>query len=317
MATFLDLVNKVLEESGKEQNLLDNTTWDSDEAGRRLYPRVKRLVREAWRVIQMSRNEWEFNTGRVTLQLLPSIKFVAMDAVDAPTTYTWVGQSSGVTLTIDQLTPDYLDSVGEGAGNATITIVDPDNRNMVIGETFKSDDDSSTFVYNGAGYHSINEAYTNRVREPRWDTMRLSLDGDKFYPLRVVPYDNYLVTTNTSSIPYAAKDYRGNLVLFAQLKKPALLEFDFDFAPQSLEEYDEVPEGLPAEYHDWIAWEALANLARYDKDPILLGYAQSMVDTYKRRAERNLLPTPTWAASAYNAPRESSPVFTNFYYGRY
>jgi midasin (ATPase involved in ribosome maturation) len=98
----------------------------------------------------------------------------------------------------------------------------------------------------------------------------------------------------------AAKDNVGRLFINKQLTSAFSLRFDFDMAPQTLEAWDDEPEGLPEEYHDWIAWEALANLARYDKDQILLTYAQSMSDVYKRRAERNLLPPITWQPSIYN-----------------
>lgn len=298
MANYLYLVNKVLEESGKELNLLDETTWSSAEAGRRLYPRVKRLVREAWKMIQMRRNEWEFNTGRVTLVLLPKIRFVKMTTSDDPLSYEWTGQSSGVRLIITTTESDYNDSTGQGAGEAVVTFL-TENTNMVVGETFVADLDSSSFVYNGPGSHSLSQGLTNRVREPRWETMKISLDNEKFSSLNIVPFDNYLLTSR-GAMPYAAKDYKGNLVLFTQLKAPALLQFDFDMAPQTLDEWDDTLEGLAEEYHDWIAWEALESLAKYDKDPILLSYAQGMADVYRRRAERNLLPMVSWQASTYD-----------------
>lgn len=300
MADYLYLVNKVLEESGKEQNLLTEDTWDSSEAGRRLYPRVKRLVRESWKMIQMRRNEWEFNTGRITLALQPKIRFVQMSTIAAPEIYEWTGQSSGVRLAIMATESDYNDSTGYGAGEAMVEFL-TDNASMVLGETFVADIDDSSFVYNGPGSHSLNDGLSNRVREPRWETMRLSLDNEKFFPLNIVPFDNYLLTRRGNTT-YVAKDYKGNLVLFAQLKEPALLQFDFDMAPQTLEDWDDTPEGLPEEYHDWIAWEALESLAKYDKDPILLSYAQSMADVYRRRAERNLLPMVSWQASKYDYP---------------
>ncbi len=72
---YLGLVNKVIEEGAAEMDLLQLSTWSSVEAGRRLYPRYKRNVAEAWKMIQMERNEWEFNTDELSTVVNPRIKF--------------------------------------------------------------------------------------------------------------------------------------------------------------------------------------------------------------------------------------------------
>jgi hypothetical protein len=292
---YLDLVNKVLEESGKEQTLLDYSTWDDDLANRRLYPRVKRLVREAWRMLQLSRNEWEFNTGSTTLTLYPSIKYSNMEYTNDMYLYEWVGEKSGVRLQVNDSIPDYDSQYNYGSGIATVAFIDVPTL-PVMYEKFVNDIGES-FIYVGPGSYSINFDKQNRIREPRWETLHISTDNQKYSRLPVMAYT---AIAGRGGQMVAAKDNVGRLFINNQLTSAFSLRFDFDMAPQTLEAGDDEPEGLPEEYHDWIAWEALANLARYDKDPILLTYAQSMSDVYKRRAERNLLPPITWQPSIYN-----------------
>ena len=71
---YLDLCNKVIQESAAEQNELTLDNWDSPEAGRRLYPRIKRLVAEAWKMLQMERDEWEFKSVERSFQVNPRMK---------------------------------------------------------------------------------------------------------------------------------------------------------------------------------------------------------------------------------------------------
>ncbi len=48
---YLGLVNLVIQESAGEINELTPLTWSSPEAGRRVYPRIKRYVAQAWKTI--------------------------------------------------------------------------------------------------------------------------------------------------------------------------------------------------------------------------------------------------------------------------
>lgn len=292
---YLDLVNKVLEESGKEQTLLDDNTWSDDLANRRLYPRVKRLVREAWRMLQLSRNEWEFNTGTATPLFKPTIKYSNMEYTNDMYMHEWVGKKSGSSLQVMDSIPEYGSDYNHGAGIAVVYFENPEVYPVMYEEFVNSVGESFTYV--GPGSYSINFNYQSRIREPRWETLQISTDNQNYVHLPVMAYT---AVAGRGGQMVAAKDNVGRLYINKQLTTSFSLRFDFDMAPQTLEDWDDEPEGLPAEYHDWIAWEALANLARYDKDPILLTYAQSMADVYKRRAERNLLPPITWQPSIYN-----------------
>lgn len=126
--------------------------------------------------------------------------------------------------------------------------------------------------------------------------------------IRYVPWDNWVYTdisynSSTHQAPaFVSQDPKGNLVFYPQTLSPFDINFYYDTAPQELTEPEEVPSLnlLPPEYHDWIAWRALESIARYDKNPDLLGYAQTQSRLYKRKAERNLMPIPSWASNRYS-----------------
>lgn len=310
---YLQLVNKVLDESGKEQNPLDYDSWESAEAGRRLYPRVKRLVREAWKMLQMKRNEWEFNTGEFVTTIYPKLRFVDGHLDDVDDSYilsvpsVWVGRESGVEITITDIhspleSPDDWEQAAAVYGQATFTT--ESTSPPVIGEIFEWQDGPATFEYAGAGSYKL-FPQQGRVRKPRWDTVQAKRPGEGYISLMFVPWDQRLLGGltygNSTTVPlYFSQDYMGDLVFYSQTLQPFTLSFVYDIAPQSLESAEDEPEGLPEEYHEWIAWEALMNLARFDKDPDLFGYAESMATVYRQRAERNLMPIPAWETSRYD-----------------
>lgn len=301
---YLQLVNKVLEESGKEQDQLTYDTWDSPESGRRLYPRVKRLVRESWKMLQMNRNEWKFNSGDAVITITPRLKFVsgANPAGEPAGSSQWTGRSSGAVITITSVATvdgDWVDGDAYGQIEFSTTGTKP----PVVGEVF-DDGADGTFEYTGVGSYSISNG-TTRVREPRWDTVKAKRPGEGYSVLQFIPWTQYVLGGfnygSTSAVPrYFSQDYQGNLVFYTQTLQPFMLSFMYDMAPQELSAAKDVPEGLPEEYHDWIAWEALIDLARFDKDPDLFSYAQSKAVVYRQRAERNLMPLMEWETSRYN-----------------
>lgn len=301
---YLELCNKVLDESGKEQNPLTLLNWSSAEAGRRLYPRVKRLVAEAWKMIQMKRNEWEFNSGEFVMTINPRIRFTDGAATVAPSLGTvWRGAESGVAITvtaIDLIAGAWADGDAYGQVEFTTDATNP----PILGETFEDDGGDGVFEYSDPGSYSLLWG-PGQVREPRWNTFRARRAGDMYNNMVFVPWSNFIVGgltyAHSNTTPYYfSQDYMGNLVFYGQTMQPFQLTFIYDVAPQTLSDPEDTPEGLPAEYHEWIAWQALVNLARFDKDPDLYAYANEQVIVYRQRAERNLMPIVEWAASNYD-----------------
>lgn len=309
---YIQLVNKVIQEGGLEQNELTEDTWDSPEAGRRLYPRIKRAVAEAWKAIQMDRNEWEFSTAELTALMLPRIianNFIG--TVDVGKKYK--GESSGLELTVLNVMYDET-PLNNMAANSSQYIVefsaDGGYNRALIGEKFNEIDpvaDDSSFVYKGRASYRISDI-SEFAREPHWSTFIAYQDDQTPTPVRYIPWENWVYkelsyTTSTRSEPtFVSQDYNGNLVFYPQTLSPFTINFVCDLAPQQLVAFDDSPslKLLPAELHEWIAWEALETIARFDKNPDLLAFANKWTTRYRRKAERSLMPLTSWAANRYN-----------------
>lgn len=309
MSTYLQLCNKVINEGGFEQNELTDLSWGQPEAGRRMYPRVKRAVASAWEDIQMSRNEWEFNNKEITTLIYP--RFLVDGIVSAlPSSgpapgVVYRGVESGLELTVVNVLqgPEsdsfYIDFVSDGSHNRA-----------AFGETFEElspNPGDSSFEYVGRGAYRLRDLDVF-MREPRWDTFVGYQERSTPIPITFIPWKNWLYkemsyTTTTRSAPtFVSQDYKGDITFYPQTLSPFNVNFIYPTGPQILTDWDDVPSPtlLPEEYHDWIAWKALSSIARYDKNPDLMAWADGKVDFYKKRAERNLMPIPSWSRNRYN-----------------
>lgn len=304
---YLELVNKVVDESGKEQDNLTLLTWNSAEAGRRIYPRIKRLVREAWKKIQMSRNEWEFKTAELNFTVYPRLKFTNGTGPLPQVGDRFLGLQSGTIIearVIELREGAWADA--DAGGQIEFNVIT--GSQITLSETFLEVGGSTNFQYVEKGSYPFFASYTE-ARNPLWDTFVAGRGTAYPNPVTFVPWDNwtyksYSFVGTSQSVPnYVSEDFEGRMVFYPQPLAPFQLNFVYNVSPQELTEPTDVPVNLHPEYHDWIAWEALKNLARFDKDPDLYAYADSMATTYKYRAERNLLPEMGWRVSAFNRRR--------------
>lgn len=308
---YLGLVNKVINEGGLEQNELTVDTWDSAEAGRRLYPRIKRAVAEAWKAIQLDRNEWEFSTAELTALLRPRI--LADNVVGVDVGFKYKGANSGLELTVVNITNSVTPLLNMEE-NTSVKVIefsaDGGYNRALIGEVFTEIDPTpgdTSFVYRGRAPYPLSE-FSDFAREPHWSTFIAYQDDQTPTPVRYIPWENWVYkelsyTTSTRSEPsFVSQDYMGNLVFYPQTLSPFTVNFVCDLAPQELVLATDSPslKLLPAELHEWIAWEALESIARFDKNPDLLGFANKWTKRYRRKAERSLMPLTSWKSSRYN-----------------
>lgn len=308
---YLELCNKVIQESASEIDELTLLTWSSAEAGRRLYPRIKRLVAEAWKMIQIERNEWEFKTTELSTVVYPRLKFQngSRTAGAPPVGSVFIGQTSGFKLTVRQVllkSGAWLDGDAEGQ----IEFDTFEGSQLVPAETFAEFTpilNDGEFIYLEKGSYDFRQV-DPLLREIHWTTMVAQRSNSTPIPVIYIPWENWMYEeasfTQGSITPpaYYSQDFEGNVVFYPQTLNQFRVTFVYDIAPQALILPTDVPSKIPAEYHEWIAWNALMNLAKFDKNPDLAAYARSMATPYKLRAERNLMPIPSWAQSRYNDP---------------
>lgn len=307
MSTYLELVNKVIQESASELTELTVDSWDSPEAGRRLYPRIKRYVAEAWKLLQMERDEWEFKATELSSTIYPKLK-ISSALSTSPVFLTgeqFVGQDSGIVIEVlyqddYRSTGNLLD--GDWSGQIEFRLVDGQDK-FTPGEVFLSDD--SRFVYDQKGSYNFKRNFPT-MREISWETFVVSKPDVAPTPLRFIPWSNWLYkdieyAVSSRTVPmYVSQDFEGSLVFYPQTTDPFNISFVYSTAPQVLKEYDDVPVFLDAEFHDWIAWKALEMLASYDKNMTLFAYANKMATFFRRRAEKTLMPIPTWGCNKFD-----------------
>lgn len=305
---YLDLVNKVIQESASEADELTSGTWSSAEAGRRIYPRIKRNVAQAWKDIQMFHNEWEFMTAEFSEVVYPRIRIKdGLRAAGAPAAgAVFVGDDSGFEFTIRALyvTGDWVAGTAEGLIEFELY----EGSRLIPGETFTETapiPDDGQFTYLGKGGYAFTEV-DPYLREIQWSTFYAAVSGSNPTPVRFVPWDNwvyneYNFSVSSQSAPnYISQDYQGNVVFYPQTFTPFRVNFIYHLAPQILEDDDDEPNRIPEEYHEWIAWEALKKYALFDKNPDLFAYAREQAKLYWNRAERNLMPLISYAPSPFN-----------------
>ena len=308
MSTYLDLCNKVIQESANELNELTLANWNSPEAGRRLYPRIKRYVAEAWKMLQMERDEWEFKSAERSFYIQP--KMVVTSGSGTPPV---PGEQFKNTRTQDVMNIVAIETIsGDWATNDWVGQITFEPTTPVTLFPFQIEDvfeivldPATTFVYDRTGSYSF---FTDdpTMREIQWTTFVGRSTKMSPTPIYFIPWSNWLMLDADFSVSYrtlpqyVSQDYQGNLVFYPQTTDPFYVSFTYDTSPQLLTDPEDVPVKMKEEYHDWIAWKALQMLARYDKNVTLLTWATSMETFYRRRADKEFMPIPQWGESAFN-----------------
>lgn len=310
MSTYLDLVNKVINESGSELDELTVTSWASSEAGRRQYPRIKRLTSEAWKMIQMDRMEWEFKTEELSTIVQPRIIIAEGErlAGEPMVGSTYRGQTSNALITITKIVESSGDwAVATASAQFEIT-ADTNSPTPKPGEVFAEVtpvENDGHFLFLEKGNYTFKDV-NPLIRDIHYLTMVVAYDNMNPTPVRFIPWSNWeqkelAYTVGTKTAPsFVSEDPQGRVVFSVQTLAPFRIWFQHDTAPQDLLLPDDVPFLLAPEYHDWIAWRATAQLARFNKNPDLLEYARSMSALYERRAENSLMPKVSWGSSKFN-----------------
>lgn len=304
---FLQLVNKVINESGNELDELTSGTWTSAEAGRRIYPRLKRYVSEAWKKIQMDRDEWEFKTANYVGTVYPQLRFQNGTGATAPVAGDiFEGTESAFRLEVRSI----ILEAGTWTGGDAEGVIEfeylESTSNAAFGEEFLEDaPGTATFEYVSPASQDFGLQISD-LNEIHWTTFTGTFESATVAPLIFVPWDNWFFHSlefahGTRSVPtYVSQDPQGLVAFYPTNLQPFNVSFVYTKTPQILTNSDDEVEGLPEIYQDWIAWEALKMLATYDKNASLFSHANIQATFYKNRADKNKMPLMSWRDSYYN-----------------
>jgi hypothetical protein len=307
---YLELVNMVIQESGNELNELDMSTFTSAVAGQRLYPRMKRYVMQAWKAIQMSRDEWEFNSGMVHEMVYPRIRFSAGSAGASPSVGdVFVGAESGFRITVRQVLLDSgLFTTDDAKGQIEFSTFSGGTA-LIDGEVYTDESDPTAFfTYDRPGDYDFSLTTTD-LANVQWTSFTGANNVSTQIPIPYVPWANWYFAqvsyhSQSSTVPqYVSQDNEGRVVFFPQIQSPFRVSFVYTKTPQELTAYNDVPTDLPLQYHEWIAWEALMRLATYDKNSQLFAHSQKQAIFFRNRAEKNLMPLISYRDSPFNDGR--------------
>lgn len=301
--TFLELVNDAIYESKITLDPLDSTNFASPPRTT-MYNRFKNWVNMAYKELLMKRNEWFFRVERATVDVWPRIHIAGLSVGFTPAVDdVLVGDSSGVQFTVKGV-HSFEDIEGDTDTEYTLSVVANDGydlRNLILKETFSRTSpttDSAACNLKGLGQYSFTDLVTN-LESIDMDTVRASkiptdaaTEGLTFATndskVTYVPWSewhncirSYNYTGWLAEMPvYISQTPQGKYELYPQPEGNVQLSFDFTTKISPMVNYDDTPEIVPEQFHEYITWRAVQEYADFDEKPKLFMRAAKHAEEY-------------------------------------
>lgn len=313
---FLELVNMVIEESGVDDEQLTALNFHNARQYGPIYERFKKWVVQAWNDIQEERDEWTWKTGTGIALLRPRLRFY--DAIslggspvgDAESGETGVklGLSPPIYTNADQ-TEGYADIIGQPTLGDTLGGDNSLYANLRMGEPILFPDKASpsaSYRFFGWGDYNFTDQQLpldtdlSDVAHVHQQSLRILPDdissGGDGMSIPYVPFSDWqLRIPDTSEHPpgtpeYYTQNIQGRFIFNSALDKPYRVKFNYTKRPQKLENYNDIPQGLPVEQHANIAWRALEKYGEYHQRAGVVARARREYMKFKDRQERRETP---------------------------
>lgn len=317
MATYLQLVNKAILESGVELDPLTSSNFASPNS-QSMYSKLKEWVSDSWNEIQFTRDDYEFTTARATVFVYPAIYVENGDRASAPSDgTTYVGQDTAADFEVQQV---ITHSGTWLAGDAAATIYfKTASEQYKLNEFFDEllpTPATSVFQVKGRGrYNFVNDLQKTDISEIHYSTMYIQTTGGstsqtndastEMVHLIQVPWAAWIHNFEqnlTFGMPqYFTVTPEGDMDFYPRPDQQYVLHFTYTQAEDTLTLYSDTPRSLPAKYHNMIAWKAVMKWALYDKQSTAFARAKKEFDFFNYRLEKNGMPTVSWGCSRYNA----------------
>lgn len=308
MATYLDLVNFVVRESG--QDLAELTSGEFASPPDRMYEKIKNWVRQAARQIQLERNEWEFRRKEGVALLYPRIEFYDLLSSggtpdgDAVSTETDKAFATGPAIFTSSET-GFSDIIGLPNTTSPINAINRLNFRLRMGETINF------------GGTPVDCSY----RFKRWGTYNLT---DQNYPLDTDLSDVSTIDLNTMTVlpdtttdtvtrtlqfvpwekindswwsdiaslgtpQFYTKTPNGRFMFYPKLDQPMRFRFEYTSTEDELTNATDTPSWLPEKWHDGIGWLATSYYGDFE-DPKVAQRAFRRWWNIKQQMERDIMP---------------------------
>lgn len=320
MATNLELFNGAILESGVDLTELSSSAFDAlSTSSDPLQRRFKRWIQQAWKEIQLERNEWEFTTKQAQLVIYPKLLVVNGNrSVAPPVNATYEGDTSVATFKV--VSTELLSgSWSAGTATALVDFVELNGRfqwNEHFDELTPTITNLDVFRAKWHGRYNLQNQVSDLL-EPNLGTFSIQfpagvsvardVQSTQVHPLTYVPWNQWIVAmenTQQYGLPqYFTTTPEGHYDFYPRPNGAYVLTFQYTAEPQTLTLAADVPTGLPAEYHDMIMWRAVMYYADYDSKPQVKQRAEARYEYYKNRVEKNQTPTIGFAFNRYAATR--------------
>lgn len=310
--TFLELVNEAIDESKVSLDALTSSNFASPPRTV-MYARFKRWVNNAYKELFLARNEWYFRKERATLTVWPRLHLAGLSAIPAVGNVL-VGDSSGVTFTIKEVhTFEDVEVATDEERTFSVDFDDDsDPSNLILRETFTNSTTSVAAGYlKGWGRYDFRSDVTQldtidpdsvRVFNYPGDESSLSTAG---YPVSYIPWDKwdmgYELSPWGGDYPlYITETPQGTYDFYPKPPDRLVLAFDFSRKIPQMSAYNDIPSGLPEEYHDYLIWKAVEEYADFDNNPRLYSRAQKKTRDYWNWMDRDQKQEPRFADSKFS-----------------
>lgn len=316
MATFLELVNDALDES---KITLDPLTAGNFASPPRttMYNRFKRWMNVAYKELFMHLNEWYFRKERTSIAVWPRLHLSGLTTIPSAGDVL-TGDSSGVIFTIRDI-HTFEDVEQDATTERTFSVEfddDSDPATLILRETFTCNPTVGSDY--AAGYLKAYGRYDFRSDVSNLDnidpnSVRVFNDPDDTEPtldnqgsyVTYIPYEkwnlDYELKPFAGDYPlYITESPQGTYDLFPKPSRKFYLAFDYNRSIPELDTYDDVPEGIPAEYHDYLLWKTVEEYADFDNNKILYARARKHTNKYEVWLHRDQKPEVKFARSKFD-----------------
>lgn len=319
MATYLQLVNNSLRESGADlDSLTDFTTMNS------LQTKMKNWVAQAWKEVCMERDEWEYMTGLAVVDIYPRIYVEDWNRAggipSAGATFEGAESEWGFTLvSVDSVEGLITNANGLSAfiNISTFETSPLPFLNEQFGELAPTPD-STAFTFKGWGRYNF-QTYTDTVNISGTDRTFSAIEPvlHTFYvqdveagstnltQLVYTPYSRFIETVPEYNVGLGMPQLftttpDGRYDVYPRLDKHYVIKYNYTKAVNELSLVTDIPLNLPTEYHDVIMWKALMYYSQYDNNQVMYKHALSRYAFYRNKMERRLMPMPSFGRNQFD-----------------